>query len=463
MSMQLHRMNYYNEYLKDIIQHNGFVIENEDRFSPVNIDSLVNSSKYMDTEFRCECGAFIGQDLIGQTCPVCNQEIMLRGLNFGYTGWLNLNEHCVISPPYYEMLKRVLGKNMLRFILGDYIEDKVVVYNGKSRPEEEEKKKKPGRKSDDKLEVIKKKIPKSKWCYQGLGHDAFRDNFEDILTACASKSNTEINILLENKLSVFTNKIPIYSTAFRPVSKTSETMYYPKINKPFTSMTSIVQKLPNMILLDEKINALNSIQKYFIEACESEIKLNISQKEGIIRSEINGGTFNHSGRAVITLDISLNADEVTVPLSMMALVYQYKLAHMIVKRKIRGIDRLESAYNFVNNYEENVEVQDLLNELISDGCWIFLLREPTNNLASIALCKIRNFKIYDDTISLPPEPLVGYNADFDGDALDACFIPAELVPQFEAYHLSCMPDYINEKIKINLKEWCDICLGIMSE
>ena len=127
MSMQLHRMNYYNEYLKDMIQHNGFIIENEDRFSPVNIDSLVNSSKYMDTEFRCECGAFIGQDLIGQTCPVCNQEIMLRGVNFGYTGWLNLKEHCVISPPYYEMLKRVLGKNMLRFILGDYIEDKVVM------------------------------------------------------------------------------------------------------------------------------------------------------------------------------------------------------------------------------------------------------------------------------------------------------------------------------------------------
>lgn len=462
MSMQLRRINYYNEYLKDMIQHNGFIIENEDRFSPVNIDSLVNSSKYMDTEFRCECGTFIGQDLIGQTCPFCNQEIMLRGLNFGYTGWLNLKEHCVISPPYYEILKRVLGKNMLRFILGDYIEDKVVVYNGKERPEEE-KKKKPGRKSDDKLEVIKKKVPKSKWIYQGLGHDRFRDNFEEIVVNCAPKSNSEINVLLENKLSVFTNKIPIYSTAFRPVSKTSETMYYPKINKPFTSMTSIVQKLPNMILDDEKINALNAIQKYFIEACESEIKLNISRKEGIIRSEINGGTFNHSGRAVITFDISLNADEVTLPLSMMAIVYQYKLAHMIVKRKIRGIDRLESAYNFVNNYEDNIEVQDLLNELINDGCWIFLLREPTNNIASIALCKVRNFKIYDDTISLPPEPLSGYNADFDGDALDACFIPAELVPQFEAYHLSCMPDYINEKIKINLKEWCDICLGIMSE
>lgn len=462
MAMQLHRINYYNEYLKDKIQHNGFVIENTDKFSPVNIDTLVNSSKYMDSEFRCECGAFIGQDLIGQQCPLCKSEIILRGLNFGYTGWLDLKDHYVISPPYYEMLKRVLGTNMLRFILGDYIEDKTVSYNGKDRPEEE-KKKKPGRKSDDKLEVIKKKVPKSKWIYQGIGHDEFRRRFDEIIIACSSKNNHEVDILLENKLSVFTNKIPIYSTAFRPISKTSETLYYPKINKPFTSMTSIVQKLPNMILDDEKINALNAIQKYFIEACESEIKLNISRKEGVIRSEINGGTFNHSGRAVITLDISLNADEVDVPLSMLAMVYQYKLAHMIVKRKICGIDKLERAYIFASNYEKHEEVRQLLDEILAKGEWIFLLREPTNNLASIGLCTIRNYKMYDDTISLPPEPLAGYNADFDGDALDTCFIPTELAPQFEAYHLSCMPDYINEKIKINLKEWCDICLGIMSE
>lgn len=462
MAMQLHRMDYYNEFIKDKIQNNGFIIENENKFSSVPIETLVNSSKYMDSEFRCECGAFFGQDLIGQVCPRCKSEIILRGLNFGYTGWLDLGEHCVISPPYYEILKRVMGTNMLRFVLGDYIEDKVVNYSGEAI-EEDKKTKKPGRKSDDKIEVIKKKIPKSKYSYQGLGHDVFRERFEEIVVSCASKNNPEIDILLNNKLAVFTNKIPIYSTAFRPVNKTSETMFYPRINKPFTCMTSIAQKLPNMILPEEKISALNYIQKYFIEACESEIKINISKKEGIIRSEINGGTFSHSGRAVISLDISLNADEVDIPLSMLVTVYQYKLAHMVVKRQIKGINRLEHAYLFVDKYEDNPEVLHLLDEILAQNAWIFLLREPTNNLASIALCRIRNYKIHDDTISLPPEPLGGYNADFDGDALDACFLPAELAPQFDAYHFSCMTDYVNEKININLKEWCDVCLGIMSE
>jgi hypothetical protein len=463
MGMLLKRFDYYNEYIADKIQHNGFVIENEDKFSSVDIDSLVNSPKYMDSEFRCECGAFIGQDLIGQTCPVCNSEIILRGLNFGYTGWLNLGEHCVISPAYYDMLKRVVGTNMLRFILGDYIEDRVINYTGEPTIENDRREKKPGRKSEDKLEVIKNKIPKSKHCYQGLGHDVFRDRFEEILQTCASRNNPEMDILIENKLAVFTNKIPIYSTAFRPMNRTSETCFYPKITKPFTSMTSIVQRLPNMVLPEEKIAALNYIQKYFLEACAFEVETNISHKGGIIRSQINGGTFSHSGRAVISLDISLNADEVDIPLSMLVTVYQYKLAHMVVKRQIKGINRLEHAYLFVNNYEENEEVLHLLDEILAQNAWIFLLREPTNNLASIGLCRIRNYKIHDDTISLPPEPLGGYNADFDGDALDACFLPAELSDKFEAFHLSCMTDYVNEQINISLKEWCDICLGIMSE
>ena len=117
----------------------------------------------------------------------------------------------------------------------------------------------------------------------------------------------------------------------------------------------------------------------------------------------------------------------------------------------------------MNNYEAHEEVLHLLDEILAQNAWIFLLREPTNNLASIGLCRIRDYKADDDTISLPPEPLGGYNADFDGDALDAGFLPGELADKFEAFHLSCMTDYVNEKINISLKEWCDICLGIMSE
>ena len=68
----------------------------------------------------------------------------------------------------------------------------------------------------------------------------------------------------------------------------------------------------------------------------------------------------------------------------------------------------------------------------------------------------------DDTISLPPEPLPGFNADFDGDALNIGFLPPEIVPSFEAFHLSCLTNYITEKVTVELLSWSSISLGKIS-
>ena len=65
--MKLVKANLYNEYLTDIAEHNGFVIKSEDEFSPVSLDDLINNQKFNDNEYRCECGAFIGQELVGHT------------------------------------------------------------------------------------------------------------------------------------------------------------------------------------------------------------------------------------------------------------------------------------------------------------------------------------------------------------------------------------------------------------
>ena len=147
-------------------------------------------------------------------------------------------------------------------------------------------------------------------------------------------------------------------------------------------------------------------------------------------------------------------------MSMVLTAYQYMITHRLA---LRYNMTLEQAYLFVNTYERNDIVTGILDEIIAEGQWIIILREPTNNLASIELCKIRRYKPDDDTISLPPEPLGGFNADFDGDALNVLFIPKEIVPEFEAFHRSCMANYVTEKVTIDLKEWCDICLGIMSD
>lgn len=459
--MRLERINLETEYYADMIEHNGFRIENENPYSATDPDLLVNSNKFTDCEYRCECGAFTGRDIIGQKCPRCGSEILLHSLNFQYTGWIDIAPHHIIAPAYYIMLKRVLGNNLTNFILGNYKADYAVQYNENDTEFEENKKsKKSGRVSQQDINYIKPKIPASKHIYGGLGHDKFYERFEEIMLACAPKSNPELQILLDNKDAVFTSKIPIYSTAYRPVSKTSETKFYPKINKWFSGIVSICCKMSSMVLDIEIIQALNYIQNYLIEACEHLIRTEISKKEGFVRSEIVGGTFSFSGRSVITLDISLNIDEVDLPFSMVLEAYKYRLTRMLA---VKYNMTLEQAYKFIDTYERDPRIIELLDQIIMEKQWIFILREPTNNLASIALCTIRHYKFDDDTISLPVEPLAGYNADFDGDQLDIGFLDKNVVEYFEAFHYSCMTNYVKETIDISLREWCAVSLGRMSE
>lgn len=460
MGVRLERINLENEYLVDMITNNGFVIKKDDPYAPTNVDQLINSSKFMDVEYRCDCGAFIGQDIIGRVCPRCGTEITLHSLNFKYTGWVDIHPHKVITPIYYNILKRTLTLNTLKYILGDYKSDLSVPYNENDTNFYENKKnRKTGRIAQNDIAYIKKKIPKSKQIYEGLGHDAFYERFEEVLTACAPKNNEDVSTLLKEKDAVFTSKIPIYSTAFRPVSKTSETMFYPKINKWFSQIVAIQCKLEDMTLPIEVIQSLNFIQNYWIDATDHLLTNEISKKDGSIRSEIVGGTFSFSGRGVITLDISLNIDEVDLPLPMCITAYQYKITHILATRFNMT---LEQAYLYVQGYKNHPLVIQILQEIIDEEQWIFILREPTNNMASIELCKIRHFKFNDDTISLPPETLGGFNADFDGDALNVCFLPKECVADFEPFHFSCMTNYVTGKVDIEFKEWIDICLGRMS-
>lgn len=459
--MRLERINLETEFIVDMITNNGFLIKKENHYAVTNVDSLINSSEFTDTEYRCDCGAFKGQDIVGQVCPCCHTEISLHSLNFQYTGWIDLGKHKVISPVYYNMLKKALGTNMLNFILGNYKMDMSVPYNENDTEFEEKKnKKKKGRVSTNDIRYIINKIPKSKHKYQGLGHDEFFNRFEEILVNCAPKNNQEvINILLKEKHAVFTSKIPIYSTAYRPVSKTSESMFYPKINKWFSVICADACRLDDMILDIEIIRALNAIQNHLIEACDYLIQQEMSKKTGYIRSEIVGGTFTFSGRSVITLENLLKDDEVEIPFSTAMIVYQYRITHMLATRYNMT---LEQAYLFVNNHERDPIVIGLLNEIIDECQWVLYLREPTNNVKSIVLSKVKRYKFDTDTLSLPTEVLPGLNADFDGDAIQMLFIPKEIVPSFEAFHHSCMINYITDEMPIELMNWNTICLGNIS-
>jgi hypothetical protein len=462
--MILERINMEHAYHSDMILKNGFKIENEDAYSPVDPAALVNSSKFTDCEFRCDCGAFIGQDIIGQKCPLCGTEIMLHSLNFNYTGWVDLGVHKVITPSYYFLIKRIIGNNMLNFILGNYKSDNDVKYSENDTEfDARMSQKKRGRVATNDINAIIKKIPKNKHKYQGIGFENFRNNFEEIMTNCCPKQKqADLDILLREKDSVFTSRIPIYSTAFRPVNTTSESQFYPTINRWMTKICALQFQLKYMQLDLEIKSALNCIQNNWIEACEHLIDNEMGKKTGFIRSEIVGGPFHFSARGVITLDPLLNINEIAIPYSMLLGAYKYKVAHILSTRYGRT---LEEACNFIDENERDKTIVNILNEIIDEGVWCLMLREPTNNLASIELVKVKRYKFddADETVSLTIEVLQGLNADFDGDQLDYVFLDKFGFECFKPFMYSCMMNYVTGDVELSLREWFAVCAGRMTE
>lgn len=460
--MKLSKSNLYVEYLTDMAEHNGFIIKSEDEFSPVSLDDLINNPKFNDNEYRCECGAFTGQDIVGHTCPLCNSEIALHSLNFQYTGWIDLGNHHVITPRYFNSVRHILGSNLLKFIMGDYKDDlSEMQYSDKDDGLSEKRKRRQGRPTTSDLSVIIKKIPKTKHHLQGIGLDALYDNWQDIIDECISnKDGDEYNMLINEKEAIFTTKIPVFPTAFRPVTKTAETMFYPIINKYLTKILSISNKLDSMILEEEIISGLNEIESNFVEAAEFLQQNTLSKKTGSIRAEIIGGAFNFSIRGVVIPDTTLRADEIDVPYTALVNVMIYKIASIYAKRFHKP---LEQSFLQVDQHKYDPRVVEILDELMHDKQYAMMLREPVNNIKSVGSFKIRNYKMHDSTISIPTEVLSGLNADFDGDELDILKLDKETKDIFKEFHLVAMYDYIDNTIDFDNKEWIVISSGLITE
>lgn len=458
------RYNMEAQYCIDKLLNNGFDIK-KDSYGQINVNNLINADNFTDTEFSCDCGKYIGRDLLGQTCPHCRTEITLRSLNFKKTGWMNIYPHHVLTPVYYGIIKRVIGSYLLRFILGDYKDNKNIKYTDKDKEDEEEnttepKKKRRGKVSVDDIKTIIEKIPKNKLKWQGIGHDGFFDNFEEIVRSCATTSNqSDIEVLLQEKEIAFTSKIPVFSTAFRPVSKTSESYFYPRINRFYAQMCAVYCSLDDMYYKEEQINALNCFQKYWLAATEHLIDNEMASKTGLVRSEIVGGTFEFSARGVVILDQTLSAGEIDLPFPMLMTLMKYKVTHRI---HVRYNMTLEQSYLMINTNEHPEIVQEILQEILNEGVWVMMLREPTNNIASNCLFRVRRFKLNDDTISVSEPVLAGLNCDFDGDQLNLFVVPNEHLKYWKGFYLSCFQNPVKDEIEIRTKEWTAVTTALIT-
>ena len=190
----------------------------------------------------------------------------------------------------------------------------------------------------------------------------------------------------------------------------------------------------------------------------------LKQKEGRIRSNLMGKRVDYSGRTVISVDPNIDIDEYGIPLkvamnvSFPEKVTKYNIDKMnkllengpnkypgckrIKKREV--LDNGEVSYS---EYSLNVrstntiklEVGDTIFRHLIDGDIVLFNRQPTLHRMGMMGHRIKVLPY--STFRLNVTATTPYNADFDGDEMNAHF-PQSYASKMELKHIALVPTQI---------------------
>ena len=224
MRIKFSRMNFESECAHDCITGKGFLISDVP-FSDVD-KSIRNpdgprSPRYGSTfgdvgefedRYSCACGKYVGKIFEGDTCPDCGTKIEFRDVDINYTGWLNFAPYKVLNPLQFHRLQSALSKKVLDNIISN---ENIITSQGIIR------------KHTDHIEVKKSLLQ-----YHNIGIMEFYHNYEEIMEFYKKKRKQKADLidqLIRDKDIVFTSKIPVYSTALRMSSVTTESYYFSSV------------------------------------------------------------------------------------------------------------------------------------------------------------------------------------------------------------------------------------------
>lgn len=224
MRIKFSRMNYESECAYDCIHDKGFLIS-DIPFSDVdksirNVDgprsprygSSFGDAGEFEDRYHCSCGKYVGKIFEGDICPDCGTRIEFHDVNINYTGWLNFAPYKIINPLYFHMLQSALSKKVLENIISN---ENIITSQGIIR------------KHNEHIEVKKSLLQ-----YHNIGIMEFFYHYEEIMEFYKRKRKQKaelIDKLIRDKASVFTSKIPVYSTALRMSSVTTESYYFSSV------------------------------------------------------------------------------------------------------------------------------------------------------------------------------------------------------------------------------------------
>ena len=367
MRIKFSRLNMESECMYDCINGKGFLIS-EPPFSDIdktirNIDgprSPRYGTTYEDVDafnerYRCQCGKSIGAAFEGELCPDCGTPIEYKDVDIKYTGYLNFSPYKLISPLFYHRLQTALSKKILENIISA---ENIITPNGMLRN------------YDDPIEV-----KKSKLMYHNIGLKNFYDHYEEIMEYFKTKRKARadmIDELIEEKDSVWTSKIPVYSTVLRPHHVSTESFYYCSQDREINPLTQISINLKTASPIEVPIY-LQQAQTRVNTLWATNFSL-IDGKNGWTRAQCLGGEWNSSGRCVIVLDPTLHIDEVDMPYNAFLEQYKGHIIREICKDKGWTITKATNYLSSKFNYDDYV--YSIMCKLVEKGIRLIINRNP---------------------------------------------------------------------------------------
>lgn len=234
--------------------------------------------------------------------------------------------------------------------------------------------------------------------------------------------------IAENKHKFFPKYLPIPNKAFFIVERTKsrgvslDRVIHSALDacRSITSMNNTYIEPTQQV----KENRTVGISHMMAEFYAGYDKDNLSQKPGIFRKQIFGGRFDFSGRAVITsIHEPHGAREIHFPWGLSVLMLKTLIDAKLLARGFTPIEASKIVNIGVKRYDPLLDeiMQELIDEAPDNTLKTLFQRNPTlkhGSAQQLDLCKIKK-DVTDPSISLSVLVLSEFNADFDGDEMNA--------------------------------------------
>lgn len=365
----------------------------------------------------CDCGEKRGAYLLGSLCESCGTKVRNLQDKIDPLLWMQRIEDMpkFMSPHMWLMLKSVMGKKIdcMRW-LSD------TSYN-------------PGTTIPDFLIAIKNTFPDFERSYPYLVN-----NIENILVFLQNQSTFKtpkkaatlsglIELYAANKDIVYSNYLPIMNKKLFVIENTSKGRYTNlDVANVIDTVLQFVKTVNDPKLTPNKKSNLMARTISDLSAIYGQYNQTyLSSKSGVFRKHIYGGRSHFTFRAVITsIPGPHNYNEIYSSWSIGVTVFRPQLLNLLMKIGYPYKKASSLLYFAVNNYVKVID--ELLNKMLEDSFIpgkipIMLQRNPGLLQGSLQHVYITKFKTDpgDFTISMSILITAAFNADFDGDELNA--------------------------------------------